>query len=77
MKSYIISNIINETEVYHRKMEYTCSICKSDKLPDSLFRKREIKSLISNFKIKETDLSTLINKCNCNTQIMCIIKYYI
>ena len=67
MKSYIISNIINETEVYHRKMEYTCSICKSDKLPDSIFRKREIKSLISNFKIKETDLSTLINKCNCNT----------
>ena len=67
MKNYIISNIINETEVYHRKMEYICSICKSDKLPDSIFRKREIKSLISNFKINETDLSTLINKCNCKT----------
>ena len=65
MKNYIISNIITENEVYHRKMEYTCSICKSDKLPDSIFQERGIKSLISKFKMKETDLSTLINKCNC------------
>ena len=65
MKNYIINNLISGNEVYHRKMEYTCCLCKGDKLPDSVFQKREIKSLLSKFKMKQPDLSTLINKCNC------------
>ena len=65
MKNYIINNIISGNEVYHRKMEYTCSLCKSDKLSDSIFQKRDIKSLLTKFKMKQADLSTLINKCNC------------
>ena len=65
MKNYIINNLISGNEVYHRKMEYTCCLCKGDQLPDSVFKKREIKSLLSKFKMKQPDLSTLINKCNC------------
>jgi len=65
MKNYIINNIISGNEVYHRKMEYTCSLCKSDKLSDSIFQKRDIKSLLTKSKMKQADLSTLINKCNC------------
>ena len=66
MKKDIMNNIISNSEIYHRKMAFTCSICKSDKLPDNIFQKREIKSLLAKFKMKESDLSNLITKCNCS-----------
>ena len=62
----MISNMLSGNEIYHRKMEYTCGICKSDKLPDNIFNKREIKSLLSKFKMNSSDLSSIITKCNCN-----------
>ena len=65
MKKDIVNNIISGNEVYHRKMAFTCSICKSDKLPDNIFQKREIKLLLAKFKMKDSDLSNLITKCNC------------
>ena len=66
MKKEMISNMLSGNEIYHRKMEYTCGICKSDKLPDNIFNKREIKSLLSKFKMNSSDLSSIITKCNCN-----------
>ena len=36
MKKEMISNMLSGNEIYHRKMEYTCGICKSDKLPDNI-----------------------------------------
>ena len=66
MKSNFISDVVTGNEVYHRKMEYTCSICKDDKLPESIFQKKEIKSLLSKFKMKDNDVLTLITKCNCS-----------
>jgi len=65
MKNYIINDIISGNEIYHRKMEYTCCLCKSDMLSDSIFQKRELKSLLTKFKMTQSDLSTLIDKCNC------------
>ena len=66
MKKEIINNMLSGNEIYHRKTEFTCGICKSDKLPDNIFNKREIKSLLNKFKMKSTDLSSIITKCNCN-----------
>jgi hypothetical protein len=66
MKKEMINNMLSGNEIYHRKMEYTCGICKSDKLPDNIFNKRKIKSLLSKFKMNSSDLSSIIIKCNCN-----------
>ena len=56
MKNYIINNIISGNEVYHRKMEYTCSLCKSDKLSDSIFQKRDIKALLNLYFKKKSHI---------------------
>ena len=66
MKKEIINNNISENEVYHRNMTFTCSICKSDSLPDNIFQNREIKSLLAKFKVKNSEVSNLITKCKCS-----------
>ena len=66
MKKEIINNNISENEVYHRNMAFTCSICKSDSLPDNIFQNREIKSLLAKFKVKNSEVSNLITKCKCS-----------
>ena len=66
MKKEIINNNISENEVYHRNMTFTCSICKSDSLPDNIFQNREIKSLLAKFKVKNNEVSNLITKCKCS-----------
>ena len=65
MNNFIINSLNSGSEIYHRKTEYTCSICKSDNLPENIFKKREVKMLLNKFKLKQMDLSTLIKKCNC------------
>ena len=65
MNNFIINNLKTGDVIYHRKTEYTCSICKSDNLPEYIFQKKEVKMLLKKFKMKEMDFSTLINKCNC------------
>ena len=65
MKNYKTNNIISGKEIYHRKLDYTCGLCKNNTLPDSIFNKREIRAIMTKFKMNQTDLSTLINKCNC------------
>ena len=66
MKKDIINNSISENEVYHRNLSFTCSICKSDNLPDNIFVNREIKSLLAKLKIERSDVSNLITKCKCS-----------
>ena len=66
MKKQIINNNISENEVYHRNMTFTCSICKSDSLPDNIFQNREIKSLLAKFKVKNSEVCNLITKCKCS-----------
>lgn len=74
MNNFIINNLSSKIYVYHRKGEYTCSICKSDNLPQNIFKKKEVKLLLNKFKMKEIDFSTLINKCKC-TKIQEHINY--
>ena len=58
-------NFISGNQFYHREMDYKCIICKGDTLPENIYQKTEIKSLLSKFKMKSEDLSSLINKCSC------------
>lgn len=65
MKNSSINNIMTGSEVYHRKIGYTCNICKDDRLPENIFEVREINSMLNKFKLNDSDVSQLITKCNC------------
>ena len=67
MKKDLIDSLISENNFTRKNKPNTCSICNSDKLPIDISKKSkyEIKILLSRFKLKETELSNLIKKCNC------------
>ena len=67
MKKDLIDSLNSENNFTRKNKPNTCSICNSDKLPIDVSKKSkyEIKILLSRFKLKETELSNLIKKCNC------------
>ena len=67
MKNDLIDNIINSKNYYKKENPNACSICKCEDLPIDLSKKNnyEIKILKNKFRLKETDYSDLIKKCNC------------
>lgn len=70
MKSDLVDSIISNNNNNQRNKQYACSICKCDKLPMDIIKKSkyEIKILLSKSKLKESDFSNIIKKCNCTKQ---------
>ena len=68
MRKDLVDSSISENNFTRKNKPNACSICSSDKLPIDVSKKSkyEIKILLSRFKLKETELSNLIKKCNCN-----------
>ena len=65
MKNDVANNIISSK--YNKNNPNACSICKSEKMPIDFSRKNlyEINILKNKFKLKESDCSLFIKKCNC------------
>ena len=64
MKNDLVDSIITSNNLNSQK---ACSICNCDNIPIDFSKsnKRELNILKSKFKLKESDYSKIIKKCNC------------
>ena len=67
MKNSLVDSIITSNKLNNNENISACSICKCNKIPIDFSKKniKELKILKTKYRLKESDFSVIIKKCNC------------